>query len=393
MSRPLVSVVVPTYDRAGHVETAILSLLEQDYPALEVLAVDDGSRDETPAVLARIAEQVEPERFRWLRHENVGQAASVNRGFGEARGELLGYLSSDDYLLPGAISRLVGAAEQHPEAEVFYPGYQIVDEVDRVTDTVHPLQHTLVDSVRWAVCIPGVGALVRRSFYERVGGWDPSFHFSPDYEWWLRAGETRFVRVPQPGGAWRIHGGSITAGRVEIADVRERLRERFAMLDAVYTREDLPAEVQAVEREAYSTMLIEMGLLLDPPGIGSIGHRFAVEDRLGELFSRRAAGILQQGRLWSDRRARYAEHRATAAEYVNGQLQQTADALLQTLEERRRQTTLLAAELVHLREQLTPADPSQTRPLWLRVARQLMPPPLRARAGAALHRARGMARS
>ena len=121
MSRPLVSIVVPTYERAGFVETAIMSLLDQDYPALEVIVVDDGSSDETPAVLARIAERVDRRRFRRLRHENVGQAESINRGFAEAGGELLGYLSSDDYLLPGAVSRLVAAAEDHPEAEVFYP--------------------------------------------------------------------------------------------------------------------------------------------------------------------------------------------------------------------------------------------------------------------------------
>ncbi len=109
MSLPLVSVVVPTYERAGFVETAVVSLLEQDYPALEVLAIDDGSRDETSVVLARIAERFAPDRFRWWQQENAGQAMTINRGLDQARGELLGYLSSDDYLLPGAISRLVEA--------------------------------------------------------------------------------------------------------------------------------------------------------------------------------------------------------------------------------------------------------------------------------------------
>jgi glycosyltransferase involved in cell wall biosynthesis len=82
----LVSIVVPTFDRAGYVETAILSLLEQDYSALEVIVVDDGSQDETRAVLSRISERFPGERFRWISHPNQGQAASINRGFDAARG-------------------------------------------------------------------------------------------------------------------------------------------------------------------------------------------------------------------------------------------------------------------------------------------------------------------
>ena len=110
MTEPLVSIVVPTFDRAGYVETAILSLLHQDYPALEVIVVDDGSRDQTRAILSRIGERFPTERFRWLGHANQGQAYSINRGFEAARGELLGYLSSDDFLVPGAITSLVRAA-------------------------------------------------------------------------------------------------------------------------------------------------------------------------------------------------------------------------------------------------------------------------------------------
>lgn len=400
MSRPLVSIVVPTYNRAGFVETAIMSLLEQDYPALEVIVVDDGSQDDTPALLERIAEHSDSERFRWFRQENAGQAKAINRGFTEARGELLGYLSSDDCLLPGAVSRLVLATEEHPGADVFYQSFHVIDEADRVTDTVECLQHTFVDALRWALCIPGVGTLVRRACYERIGGWDPDFHFVPDYEWWLRAGDVAFIRVPEPGGAWRAHEGSITMGRFDVEDVRARLRERFRMLDAVFAQADLATDVRAVEREAYATTLIEMGLLLNEDGIGDPSRRFAVEDRLVERFSRRAAETLPTARLWSERNARYADQRATAAEYVNGQLQQMLDAQRETVAEREQQAALLTAELERLQTEVADAAAAraaiakhEARPRWLRVARELTPLPLRDRAGAALHRARKMARS
>lgn len=400
MSRPLVSIVVPTYNRAGFVETAIMSLVEQDYSELEVIVVDDGSRDDTPAVLDRIAEHLDLKRLRRIRHENVGQAESINRGLAIAHGELLGYLSSDDYLLPEAISRLVAAAEKHPKAEVFYSSFHVVDEADRTTDTVDCLQHTFVDSVRWAVCIPGVGALVRRACYERIGGWNPDLRYSPDYEWWLRAGDVEFVRVPQPGGAWRTHGGSITMGDFGVGEVRKRLSERFVMLDAIYARTDLSADVRAVEKEAYSTTLIEMGLLLERDGDGGRERRFAVEDRLGELFSHRAAEGVEKSRLWGERQRRYALHRATAAEYENGQLQQAATALREATSERSQQIALLTGEIERLRSEVADAAPAraalaaqEARPRWLRIARELTPPSLRDRAGAALHRARRIAGS
>ena len=430
MGQPLVSIVVPTYNRAGFVETAIMSVLEQDYSALELIVVDDGSSDETPAVLERIAEHADPQRFRWLRHENAGQAESINRGFEQAGGELLGYLSSDDYLLPGAIARLVAAAEQHPDAAVAYSSFYVIDEADQRTDTVVCLQHTFVDSLRWSLCIPGVAALMRRSCYERIGGWDPSLRYAPDFDWWLKAGDVEFVLVPEPGGAWRAHGGSITMGDFGLEEVRKRLDERLRMLDRIYARPDLPAQLQAVRREAYATTLIELGSMLAWHGRdhGEPSHgepRFIVEDRLGQRYSQNAAAGMKDSLLWSERQRRSAdarakaseyesgqleqaavalqataEQRAKTAEYVNGQLQQTVDALRETAEERSRQIALLKVEVERLRTGVADAVQAravlaahEARPHWLRIARELTPPPLRDRAGAALHRARRMIRS
>lgn len=384
MTGPLVSIVVPAYNRAGLVETTVASLLDQDYEPLEVIALDDGSQDETAAVLARIAERTDGDRFRWDRHDNVGQAATINRGFELARGELLGYLSSDDYMLPGAVSRLVAAAEEHPEADVVYPDFLVVDEADHVTNTVRCLQHTFADSLRWALCIPGVGALMRRRCYERVGGWDPRYHYSPDYEWWLRAGEAAFVRVPEPLGAWRSHGGSITANDFGVADVRRRLDERLLMLDEIFARDDLPPDVRKVENEAYSTTLIEMAALLDQEGLGASDRRFALEDRVGVHSSDRGREAMRESHLWHQRMHRFAEHRATAAEYRLGQLELSVEALRTTAREREAQAALLEAEVERLRAERS----ARRRPPWLRVARKLTPAPLRPRLGAFVHRIR-----
>ncbi len=103
---PLVTIIVPAYNRAGGLlEETLDSILGQDYANLECLVLDDGSTDQTPQVLERYAEG-HPQRMRWERHENMGQAKTINRGFEMARGELIGYLNSDDLFLPGAIAKL-----------------------------------------------------------------------------------------------------------------------------------------------------------------------------------------------------------------------------------------------------------------------------------------------
>lgn len=385
MSRPLVSIIVPTYNRAGFVETAIESLLGQDYEPLEVIVLDDGSADETPAVLERIAGRTDPARFRWSRHDNVGQAATINRGLAEARGELLGYLSSDDYLLPGALTKLVAAIEQEPEAGVVYPWFHAIDFADRVVDTAEVLQHTFVDALRWAVCSPGVGALVRREVYERVGGWNESYRYVPDFEWWLRMRDVRFLRVQEPLGAWRAHDGSITTGGLGIAYFRERLR----LLDELFARDDLPEQVRAVEAEAYAATLVHSATAIAYGDVGAEDARYVIEDRLGPLYMPGAKRLVKGSLLDLQVALRSAEQQVRAASARIEQLEWTIAAHQEAAAARDAQLAELRGRLAHQQEQAHHEPPAgDGRPPWLRAARTLVPPSLRPRVGAAVHRLR-----
>jgi GT2 family glycosyltransferase len=392
MTQPLVSIVVPTYDRAGYVETAILSLLEQDYPALEVIVVDDGSRDETRAILSRVAERFPSERFRWIGHANHGQAYSINRGFDAARGELLGYLSSDDFLAPGAISSLVRAAGHHPDADILYPSFHIVDEADGVKDTVHPLQHSVIDSVRFSLCIPGLAVLVRRSFLERTGGWDTQRRFTPDFEWWLRDPTATFARVPMVAGGWRFHSGSISVGDWSVESVRARLAERLSLLDQVFARADPAGELAEVRREAYSSALIEAGVLCDTGATDHRPRRFIVDDTVGPVISTQAARAVEHNYRWHDRLRVRAERLAETARSENTSLRATIEALQAAAVERAAVNELLRRELDRARELAPGSTPPRSRSTGLRIARALTPSPWRPRVGTAWYRLRTMVR-
>lgn len=392
MSGPLVSIVVPTYDRAGYVETAIESLLAQDYEALEVIAVDDGSRDETPAVLARIAERAPAERFRWIRQENAGQSAAMNRGWAEAGGELLGYLSSDDHLLPGAISRLVAAAEAEPDADVVYPHWRLVDEADRELDTIEAMTHTFADALRWWLCMPGVGVLIRRACLDRVGPWDPANRVCPDFEWFLRAGDARFLCVPEVLGAWRVHPGSISV--TQARSVGDMTRRWLEIAETIFARDDLPPEIAALEPETYAALLISAGSVA-LQGRPVTAPRFNVEDLVAHRHSVRAAEVHAASLAALRAAVRDAAHRTEHEQRVNEQLEATVAALRDALTHREATVAEVRAELAGrdatvaaLRDDLARHERAAARPVWVRAGRALTPPALRHRVGTAVHRVR-----
>ncbi len=374
----LVTIIIPTYERAGYVETAIESVLTQDHPEIELIVLDDGSTDETPAVLERIAERADPQRFRWARHDNVGQAATINRGLEMARGELIGYLSSDDYLLPEAISKLVRAAEQHPDAEVVYPWCQVVDAADQVGDTLEYFEHTLLDAVRWNACLVGSGALVRRRYYERVGGWNPEVGLLPDFDWWLRGGDVRFLCVREPLAVWRAHEQSLTS----TANVLERLRQQLTVLDELFARDDLPEAVEAVRNQAYGAVMIANGVQMTG---NAEDPRYEIYDRVAKRFSRLAREGHAESVAWLTGQTRKAEHQVRALEVITDQQLHTIELQRQTIEDDAGRIARLEAELAAA---VSVAAVAVSRPLWLRAGRRLTPPRLRHHLGVAVHRLR-----
>jgi glycosyltransferase involved in cell wall biosynthesis len=116
---PLVSVVVTTYNRARLLPRAVESVLRQTYEAVEIVIVDDGSTDETPALLESLAAE-HGDRLRYVTQKNAGCAAATNRGIEIAHGELIAFVDSDDEWTPAAAETLVSALLAAPEAALAY---------------------------------------------------------------------------------------------------------------------------------------------------------------------------------------------------------------------------------------------------------------------------------
>lgn len=232
MSAPLVSIVVPVYNTATFVSETIESLLRQHYASLEIIVIDDGSTDESLFVIQRYAD-----RCRILTQANQGQAAALNRGWNIARGSLLGYLSADDTLEPGAIGCMAEALWADPGAVLAYPDFWLIDEHSRRFRKVSAPEFNYADILLNGVCPVGPGMLFRRAAYERAGGWNGELRQIPDYEFLLRIGlHGTGLHVPQRLASFRVHRKSQTFA---IADT-PRVMEHAKVIAEYYARDDIP---------------------------------------------------------------------------------------------------------------------------------------------------------
>ena len=122
-TQPLVSIVIPTYNAAEFLNESIDSVLNQDYPNIELIVLDDGSTDETQKVLKNYPKG----SFYWNSHPNMGQSATLNKGWEIAKGSILSYLSADDILLPNAVKISVENLRNLNNVVMTYCDYMLMD--------------------------------------------------------------------------------------------------------------------------------------------------------------------------------------------------------------------------------------------------------------------------
>lgn len=202
---PLVTIVTPAYNQGGYLEQTMRSVLEQNYPRIEYIVIDDGSSDNSLIVARNVADEY-PGRVTVHTQQNSGQAVTLNKGWSMGQGEILAYLSSDDCLMPNAVSQMVQTLQTNPSAAVAYCDFWLINSSGRkirksITEEFNS-RRLRID----LVCQPGPGTFFRRIVYDKAGGWNPNFRQVPDFEFWLRVEQYgSFIRVPQLLAEYRIH--------------------------------------------------------------------------------------------------------------------------------------------------------------------------------------------
>jgi glycosyltransferase involved in cell wall biosynthesis len=248
MAEPMVSVVIPCYNQAAYLPQAVDSVLAQDYAPLEVLLVDDGSTDGSLEVMQRYRE-----RCTVIAQANAGQSNAVNRGWVQARGEVLAYLAADDYLLPGAVRRAVQCLQEDPAAVLCYCDYLLVDPAGRVVRQVVTPEYSRRELIMRLVCAPGPGAFLRRAAFERAGPWNEQLRQIPDFELWLRlSAEGDFRRIGETLAAYRVHDHSQSFAPVAPA----RADEAISVMEDYFRVGRAPIDCMRGRDEALSSARI-----------------------------------------------------------------------------------------------------------------------------------------
>ena len=239
VSAPTISIVTPSLQQGRFIERTIWSVVSQGYPALEYVVQDGGSTDGTLQLLQRFGDHLS----HWVSEPDGGHADAVNRGFDKTTGEVMGWLNSDDLLLPGALACVGAYFAAHPEIDVVYGNRLLIDENDgEIGAWILPEHDDL--ALTLADFVPQETLFWRRRIWDTVGSaLDESYSYALDWDLLLRfrAAGARIVRIPRLIGAFRVHGEQRTTadrdvGLDEMARLRERTHGRSIPPSEVYER-------------------------------------------------------------------------------------------------------------------------------------------------------------
>jgi len=233
-----VTLVTPSYNQAPFLEEAMQSVLEQDYPRLEYVVVDGGSTDGSAEIVGRYADRL----AWWTSEPDPGQAAALNKGFARARGEIFGWLSSDDTLLPGALAGVVAELEREPDLDLVYGEALFVDQEGRELFPLEPRPFDVAEMVK--TCENHVvqpGSLFRRRAFELAGPFNEEAYWFFDFEFVLRLAQRggKVAPIAERLATYRVHPESKSGG-----GSLQKARDYVRFADSFLADSGLPAAEQ-----------------------------------------------------------------------------------------------------------------------------------------------------
>lgn len=218
-SLPLVSIVIPLYNHEQFIVKCLDSILEDPYPCKEVVILDDGSRDESVAIVKKWREthtESLKHGFTFICRENRGLTKTLNELIGLARGDLIAVLASDDYLLPGGIGARVSYLECNPGRLAVFADCLLVDYDGNISaksglSDLHDGRKSHLNDARlisyeivfnW--CVPGPVFMARKGVYSLIGGYNENIAVE-DWDFYLRLVARDLLGfIDQPVAAYRI---------------------------------------------------------------------------------------------------------------------------------------------------------------------------------------------
>jgi glycosyltransferase involved in cell wall biosynthesis len=205
MNLPRISIVMPSFNQGIFLEEAIRSILDQRYPNLEFMILDAQSTDNSRAIIEQYAASL----AYWRSEPDEGQSDAIARGLARATGDLLGWVNSDDALLPGSLGAIARAWQENPAGGLFGGNYILFDKSGRITRCKRHPANSGWFAQHGIFTFNPPGSFFKRQDYQAVGGLRRDLHYVMDNDLYLRmiANGTRYVYVDRYLSVFRQHEG------------------------------------------------------------------------------------------------------------------------------------------------------------------------------------------
>jgi hypothetical protein len=246
---PRISVIMPSFNHALFLGAAMDSVLSQNYPNLEYIVMDGGSKDGSADIIRARAAKL----AYWQSEPDGGQATALNLGLSHVTGDVIGWLNSDDLYTKGTLKCVGRYFADHPDVMLLYGNCLFINEHDQVLEIIRPGSFDPVQ-MAYRCRLMQMAVFFRRELLERIGSFDISFPYAMDYDLWLRAAiaqENSIAYLPKVLACFRGHDQS--------QSVRDVLP---ALMDAVEVRRKLvalrpqPAWLEPISGDIFRSPLI-----------------------------------------------------------------------------------------------------------------------------------------
>jgi glycosyltransferase involved in cell wall biosynthesis len=215
---PKFSIVTPSFNQGAFIEEAIRSVWKQNYRNCEHVVVDGGSTDHTVAFLQKLCRTEGETTLRWSSEPDRGQAHALNKGFALATGDIIGWLNSDDRYRPGAFRKIAAIFSQHPEIDLVYGDYTLMDVHGRIQKLRREIAfNRFILMYHRVLYIPTTATFFRRRIIDDGNLLDERLHYALDFDFFIRlaARGYRFLHVRELLADFRLHDSSKTCSTPE----------------------------------------------------------------------------------------------------------------------------------------------------------------------------------
>jgi glycosyltransferase involved in cell wall biosynthesis len=228
---PLISIVTPSFNQARFIGEALASVRLQGYKNCEHLVIDGVSTDGTVDILRNLKGDKEQANISWISERDGGQSEALNKGFRRSKGEIIGWLNSDDRYRADCFEHIVQIFEDNPEVDIVYGDYLVVDESGKVLKIRREIEfNAFVLLYHRILYIPTTATFFRRRIFEEDNWLDEKLQYAMDLEFFIRlsARGYRFRHIPEVLADFRLQPNSKTCGSPD----KQRMEHQQVIFEA-----------------------------------------------------------------------------------------------------------------------------------------------------------------